>query len=157
MVIYYLFSDGFLCANKFIVPFDYQNMMGKNYSFVIEPKHFLSLFPDLLLSKNKQYVVFFEFDDCKAGESFNGEICEPCPRNSYLNEKVPGSLALCRQCGENLKYYCYGSNLISQNWIADIKSGRFGSNCENFLKKNYFKKKAFFSKRIVSKCFQKLD
>jgi hypothetical protein len=119
------YYGGQMCANKFIIPYGYQNMMGKKYNIKLQAVQFSGLFPDLEMSQESQRFIFFEIDNCKEGESFDGEVCQPCPINTYLSKNISGPLSLCQVCGENMNINCYGANLTSPKgnyWRKNEKS-----------------------------------
>lgn len=67
-------------------------------------------------------------DDCKPGEIFNQEICEPCPRNSFYPKKIEDSIFKCINCNGNDIFFCYGSNFRSPKrnyWRSSNYSEKF--------------------------------
>ena len=101
---------GLLCAYSIFFS-DFPNLRGKTFVFLINFSNFSTEAFDRTSNRTNALAIKLDVDTCKAGEIFDGEICRPCDRNSFLLEKdLNGSLYMCNVCNTQDNFNCYGGN-----------------------------------------------
>ncbi|MBF0171721.1 MAG: hypothetical protein HQK87_11675, partial [Nitrospinae bacterium] len=86
--------------------------------------------PTLNPNSSSLYFINFKVHDCAEGELFKDNQCTPCPRDTFLNEKVVGTLTKCNSCTDFDYFYCYGGSMRSPK----LDFWRFSNNSTQFLK-----------------------
>jgi hypothetical protein len=97
-----IFWKGMICSNLFIVP-NFNLVLGKKFVYSFDLSIFKPIFPFLNISRNQ--TIYFEIDECKSGEVFDGVSCIPCPLNTYsLKKNLTGSILQCTPCTDQDNY-----------------------------------------------------